>query len=55
MTEDGVVAADGGVDSAESEVFWFMVALQTCDIVRRCVDRPFVEGTQVEWPSICCT
>jgi len=35
--------AGEGVDLAESEVRGFMVATQTCDIVRSCTERPFVE------------
>jgi hypothetical protein len=35
--------ADGDIDLVESEVMGFMVVTQTCDIVRSCVDRPFLE------------
>ena len=43
LTEDGAVAASDEVENAEAAVVGFMVATQTCDIVRRCGDRPFVE------------
>lgn len=43
LTADGAVAAREGVDTAESSVFGFMVLTQTCDVVRKCQERPFVE------------
>ncbi len=43
LTADGATAATDGFDNAETEVVGFMVVTQTCDIVRGCVDRPFVE------------
>ena len=43
LTTDGVVAAEAEVDAAECEVLGFALITQTCDIVRRCFDRPFVE------------
>jgi hypothetical protein len=43
LTEAGLVAASEGVDTAETEVRGFMIATQTCDIVRACGARPFVE------------
>ncbi len=47
LTEEAAkIAADtegSGVDLAESEVRGLMVASQSCDIVRSCADRPFVE------------
>ncbi|MQA89432.1 MAG: hypothetical protein GEU90_04245 [Gemmatimonas sp.] len=43
LTQEASTAADEGVDIAETEVSGFMVATQTCDIVRACGDRPFVE------------
>lgn len=43
LTEDGAAAASEEVDSAEAEVVGFMVATQTCDIVRSCRGRPFIE------------
>jgi hypothetical protein len=43
LTEDAVTAAEEEVDIGEAEVRGFMVATQTCDIVRTCAERPFVE------------
>lgn len=43
LTEAATAAAAEGSDAAESEVVGFMVATQTCDIVRKCIERPFVE------------
>ena len=43
LTEEAAAAADEGADAGEAEVRGFMVATQTCDIVRSCGDRPFVE------------
>ena len=47
LTEEAAkIAADtagSGVDLAESEVRGLMVASQSCDVVRSCSDRPFVE------------
>lgn len=43
LTEDAAAAAEDGVDSAEGSVFGFAVVTQTCDIVRDCGERPFVE------------
>ncbi len=43
LTADGAIAATDGFDNAETEVVGFMVVTQTCDIVRQCVHRPFVE------------
>lgn len=43
ITEEAAQAADEGVDAGEAEVRGFMVATQTCDIVRTCSERPFVE------------
>lgn len=37
------VAAAEEVDLAESEVRGFVVVTQTCDIVRSCASRPFIE------------
>jgi len=36
-------AEAAGVDLAESEVLGLMVASQSCDVVRSCTERPFVE------------
>lgn len=43
LTAEGTAAAAEGVDTAESAVFGFMVLTQTCDLVRKCGERPFVE------------
>lgn len=38
-----VAAADADADLAESAVSGFVVVTQTCDLVRSCADRPFLE------------
>ncbi len=43
LTADGVVAVDAESDAAESEVLGLAIVTQTCDIVRPCASRPFVE------------
>lgn len=43
LTEDAAAAAEGGVENAEGAVFGFAVLTQTCDIVRDCGERPFLE------------
>lgn len=43
LTVEAADAAREGADAAEAEVRGLMVATQTCDLVRRCADRPFVE------------
>lgn len=43
VTDSGRVAAEAGVDLAEQEIPGFVVVTQTCDVVRSCSDRPFVE------------
>lgn len=43
LTQAGATAAVEGTDTAESQVVGFMVLTQTCDLVRRSRDRPFVE------------
>lgn len=43
LTNEAVAAADHGVSLAEVEVPGFVVLSQTCDIVRKCSDRPFLE------------
>lgn len=43
LTEDAVAAAEDGIDNAESAVLGFAVITQTCDIIRNCSERPFVE------------
>lgn len=43
LTSDSANLAQEETDLAESEVKGFVVVTQTCDIVRSCVDRPFIE------------
>lgn len=43
VTDAGRVAAEAGGDLAEEEVPGFVVLTQTCDVVRSCADRPFIE------------
>ncbi len=43
LTDEAAAAAEDGVDNAEGAVFGFAVVTQTCDIVRGCGERPFVE------------
>lgn len=43
LTRDSIDVAREGTDLSEASVRGFMVATQTCDIVRSCVSRPFVE------------
>ncbi|MFZ0790712.1 MAG: hypothetical protein WAM94_13965, partial [Chromatiaceae bacterium] len=43
ITDDAVAAAEDGIDNAEAAVFGFAVVTQTCDIIRGCSERPFVE------------
>ncbi|RMG93472.1 MAG: hypothetical protein D6705_18670 [Deltaproteobacteria bacterium] len=43
LTEEAAHAADEGADAGEAQVRGFMVATQTCDIVRGCSERPFIE------------
>ena len=43
LTEDAAAAAEDSIDNAEGTVFGFAVVTQTCDIVRDCGERPFVE------------
>lgn len=43
ITEEARVAAAEGADAGEAEVRGLMLLTQTCDIVRSCHDRPFVE------------
>ncbi len=43
LTDDATAVAEDGVDNAEGAVFGFAVVTQTCDIVRDCGERPFVE------------
>lgn len=43
LTSDGAIAATEGIENVEVEVSGLAVVTQTCDIVRGCADRPFVE------------
>lgn len=43
LTPEAASAAEEGADAAEAEVRGLMVATQSCDIVRPCGDRPFLE------------
>lgn len=43
VTEAARAAAEAGLDLAESRVGGLVVATQTCDMVRSCVERPYVE------------
>lgn len=43
LTDAGRIAAQAGVDLAEQAVPGFVVVTQTCDVVRSCADRPYVE------------
>lgn len=43
ITEEANAAAADGLDAAEAEVRGLMLTSQTCDIVRSCRDRPYVE------------
>ena len=43
LTEAGKEAASEKIDAAEFSVSGFMVVTQTCDIVRSCAERPFIE------------
>ena len=43
LTDAGRAAVVEGAENAETSVRGFAVLTQTCDVVRRCADRPFVE------------
>jgi len=43
LTEAGSAAAEGGVDLADERVAGLVVVTQTCDIVKLCRARPFIE------------
>lgn len=43
ITDAARAAAEEGVDLAEQETLGFVVVTQTCDIVRSCDERPFIE------------
>ncbi len=44
LSEAAAEAQDGGVQALTSEVLGLVVVTQTCDIVRSCVSRPYVEA-----------
>ena len=43
LTEEAAYAAKEGTDLAEAEVRGFLILSQTCDVVRSCVARPYLE------------
>lgn len=43
LTAEAAVAAEEGGDAAEAVVHGLMIATQTCDLVRKCGNRPFLE------------
>lgn len=43
LTAAGRASAEEGMDLAEQEVPGFVVVTQTCDIVRSCTERPYIE------------
>lgn len=43
LTDAGAQAASESLDAAETEVIGLAVLTQTCDIIRTCAERPFVE------------
>ncbi len=43
LTRDAVAAVAEGAENVETAVRGFAVLTQTCDLVRRCADRPFAE------------
>lgn len=43
LTDESKSVTDEAVDLAEYEVRGFVVVTQTCDIVRSCISRPFIE------------
>jgi hypothetical protein len=43
VTEAGTAAAATETDLAETQVLGLVVATQTCDVVRSCLERPFIE------------
>lgn len=43
LTTEGAEALEAGLDTAAAEVLGLCVVTQTCDLVRDCKDRPFVE------------
>jgi hypothetical protein len=43
LTDAGRLASDADADLAEEQVAGLVVLTQTCDVVRSCVERPYVE------------
>lgn len=43
LTDEALPAAADGGDNSETDELGFMVVTQTCDLVRDCSDRPFIE------------
>nr|WP_244142147.1 hypothetical protein [aff. Roholtiella sp. LEGE 12411] len=43
LTSDSADVAESEIDLVESDVKGFVVVTQTCDIVRSCAERPFIE------------
>lgn len=43
VTDAGRIAAQAGAYLAEQEVEGFVIITQTCDVVRSCAERPFIE------------
>lgn len=43
LTDDATKAAAAGAENAEGAVYGFAILTQTCDIVRDCGERPFIE------------
>jgi hypothetical protein len=43
LTDEAKASAEAGVDLAESETRGLMIVSQSCDVVRSCSERPFVE------------
>lgn len=43
LTDDAAAAAADGAENAETTVYGFAVLTQTCDIIRNCEERPFIE------------
>jgi hypothetical protein len=43
LSQEAITAAEQGVDLAEVETLGFTVLSQTCDIVRSCSERPYLE------------
>lgn len=43
VTDSGRAAAEAGIDLAEQEVAGLVIVSQTCDVVRSCGQRPYIE------------